>query len=134
MARAALKEAFGPECFYCSARLASDNPVDHVLLLSRVGIDGLANLVLACRSCNGDKLNARPVAPARRRGSGQGLLLEQIADRISWPTQRERVLAAARGIYRGGPAVHPPEMATGRRPARHRVSTDVVMRRTLTHS
>jgi hypothetical protein len=30
-------------------------------------------------------------------------VLEEIADAIDWPTQRERVVAAARGIYRGQP-------------------------------
>jgi len=28
----------------------------------------------------------------------------KIAEAIDWPTQRERVVAAARGIYRGQPA------------------------------
>ena len=30
-------------------------------------------------------------------------MLEEIADAIEWPTQRDRVVAAARGIYRGQP-------------------------------
>jgi hypothetical protein len=31
-------------------------------------------------------------------------VLEQIASDLQWPTQHERVVAAARGIYRGQPA------------------------------
>ena len=31
-------------------------------------------------------------------------VLEQLAAELQWPTQRERVVAAARGIYRGQPA------------------------------
>jgi hypothetical protein len=30
-------------------------------------------------------------------------VLEQIASQIQWPTQHDRVVAAARGIYRGQP-------------------------------
>ncbi len=35
------------------------NPVDHLLPWSRLGIDGLANLVLACGRCNSSKLHCR---------------------------------------------------------------------------
>ena len=104
-ARTVLKKAFGARCFYCSAGLPADNPVDHVLPWSRVGIDGLANLVLACQRCNSDKLHALP-APALidRVLERDPSTLEELAARIEWPTQRDRVLAAARGIYRGEPA------------------------------
>lgn len=104
-ARTVLKEAFGAHCFYCSAPLPADNPVDHVLPWSRVGIDGLANLVLACRRCNGDKLHALPALMLVDRALARDAsTLEELAAAIEWPTQRERVLAAARGIYRGEPA------------------------------
>ncbi len=46
--RGPFKEAYGPHCFYCGTYLPVSNPVDHVLPWSLVGIDGLANLVLAC--------------------------------------------------------------------------------------
>jgi hypothetical protein len=58
--REPFKEAFGPHCFYCGTHLPANNPIDHVLPWSLVGIDGLSNLVLACARCNGDKSGALP--------------------------------------------------------------------------
>ena len=72
---------------------------------SLVGIDGLANLVLACARCNGDKSGALPaISIVDRVLDRDQRLLEEIASAIEWPTQRKRVVAAARGIYRGQPA------------------------------
>ncbi|WP_458317231.1 HNH endonuclease [Mycolicibacterium brisbanense] len=104
--RAPFKEAFGPHCFYCDTHLPDDNPIDHVLPWSLVGIDGLANLVLACRRCNGDKTNALPAISIVGRALDHKRCdkLEQISDEIRWPTERMRVVAAARGIYRGQPS------------------------------
>lgn len=103
--RAPFKDAFGPYCFYCGTHLPPDNPIDHVLPWSLVGIDGLANLVLACRRCNGDKSNALPAMPLVDRALADTRLsvLEDIASELQWPTQRYRVVAAARGVYRGQP-------------------------------
>ncbi|KUI09920.1 HNH endonuclease [Mycolicibacterium acapulense] len=102
--REPFKEAFGPHCFYCGTHLPANNPIDHVLPWSLVGIDGLSNLVLACARCNGDKSGALPavgiVSQVLQRDRG---VLEDIAERLQWPTQYERVAAAARGIYRGQP-------------------------------
>ncbi|MBY9076049.1 HNH endonuclease [Nocardioides sp. WL0053] len=104
-ARSALKEAFGARCFYCEVPLAANNPVDHVLPWSRLGIDGLANLVLACGRCNGSKLHALPSVELMDRAlSREPAVLEQVAEAIAWPTQYDRVVAAARGVYRGEPA------------------------------
>jgi hypothetical protein len=97
-----LAEAFGAVCFYCAAP-ARD--VDHLLPWSRVGIDGLANLVLACRRCNADKTNALPalalvgVALDRPRE-----LLDAMGGTIKWPVQWTRTRDAARGLYRAEPA------------------------------
>jgi 5-methylcytosine-specific restriction endonuclease McrA len=103
-ARRVLKEAFGARCFYCNAALSPDNPVDHVLPWSRVGIDGLANLVLSCQRCNGDKSHALPALELVDKAvSRERELMEQLARAIEWPTQVDRVVAAARGIYRGEP-------------------------------
>ncbi len=104
--REPFKDAFGPHCFYCRARLPANNPIDHVLPWSLVGIDGLANLVLACVRCNGDKSGALPAVSIVDEvlSDNRFPVLEEIAVSIEWPTQRERVVAAARGIYRGQPA------------------------------
>lgn len=104
--REPFKDAFGPHCFYCGAHLPPYNPVDHVLPWSLVGIDGLANLVLACARCNGDKSGALPAVPIVDKVLAGNRIptLEEIAVSLEWPTQRERVAAAARGIYRGQPA------------------------------
>lgn len=102
--RERFKDAFGAYCFYCRAHLPADNPIDHVLPWSLVGIDGLANLVLACSRCNGDKGNLLPAVGivdhvlARDRR-----LLDDISAELQWPAQHDRVVAAARGVYRGQP-------------------------------
>lgn len=102
--REPFKEAFGPHCFYCHAHLPVNNPIDHVLPWSLVGIDGLSNLVLACARCNGDKSGALPaVRLVDQVLQRDRQVLEQIASDLQWPTQHERVIAAARGIYRGQP-------------------------------
>ena len=103
-ARAPLKEAFGARCFYCDSRLSMSNPIDHVLPWSLVGIDGLANLVLACQHCNSDKRNSLPaLSIVDRVLSRDRQALEEIAKAIQWPTQYERVVAAARGLFRSQP-------------------------------
>ncbi|MBJ7336655.1 HNH endonuclease, partial [Mycolicibacterium sp.] len=101
--REPFKETFGPHCFYCGAHLPANNPIDHVLPWSLVGIDGLANLVLACARCNGDKSGALPAIAIVEEllSDNRFPVLDEIAVSIEWPTQRERVTAAARGIYRG---------------------------------
>lgn len=103
--REPFKDAFGPHCFYCGSHLPANNPIDHVLPWSLVGIDGLSNLVLACARCNGDKSGALPaVVLVDRVLQRDRMVLEEIASALQWPTQHERVVAAARGIYRGQPA------------------------------
>ena len=82
--------------------------MDHVLPRSRVGIDGLANLVLAFRRCNGDKLHALPSVDLMTRALDRDrVTMEQLAETIAWPTQYERVVAAARGVFRGEPSGSP---------------------------
>ncbi|MBX7435452.1 HNH endonuclease [Mycobacterium sp. Y57] len=99
--REPFKEIYGPHCFYCGAHLPADNPVDHVLPWSLVGIDGLTNLVLACKRCNSDKSGALPaVAIVDRALNRDRQVLENLAADLEWPTQHDRVVAAARGIYR----------------------------------
>jgi hypothetical protein len=89
--REPFKDAFGPHCFYCGTHLPVNNPVDHVLPWSLVGIDGLANLVLACARCNGDKSGALPaVSIVDRVLERDRDILEQIASEIKWPTHPRR--------------------------------------------
>jgi hypothetical protein len=103
--RQPFKDVFGPHCFYCGTHLPANNPIDHVLPWSLVGIDGLSNLVLACARCNGDKSGALPTMGIVGRVLARDRdVLEEIASALQWPTQHERVVAAARGIYRGQPA------------------------------
>jgi 5-methylcytosine-specific restriction endonuclease McrA len=103
--REPFKDAFGPHCFYCGTHLPANNPVDHVLPWSLVGINGLANLVLACARCNGDKSGALPAIGIVDHVLDRDRdILEGIAAELQWPTQHDRVVAAARGIYRGQPA------------------------------
>lgn len=103
-ARAALADAFGATCFYCQAPVSMSAPVDHVLPWSRVGLDGLSNLVLSCGRCNGDKSETLPVMPLVVASlSRDPAVMEQLATDISWPTQRTRVLAVAKGLYRVQP-------------------------------
>ncbi len=103
--REPFKEAFGPHCFYCGTHLPANSPIDHVLPWSLVGIDGLSNLVLACARCNSDKSGALPaVGIVDQVLQRDRKVLEQLAASLQWPTQHERVAAAARGIYRGQPA------------------------------
>jgi hypothetical protein len=103
--REPFKEAFGPHCFYCRTHLPANNPIDHVLPWSLVGIDGLSNLVLTCGRCNGDKSGALPAVDIVDQVLQRDReVLEQIASTLQWPTQHDRVVAAARGIYRGQPA------------------------------
>ncbi|WP_447709551.1 HNH endonuclease [Mycobacterium sp. C31M] len=98
--RGPLKDVFGPRCFYCEGQLPVDNPIDHVLPWSLVGIDGLANLVLACARCNSDKRHALPALGLVDRVLGRDQnKLQEIAAAIRWPTEYPRVVAAARGIY-----------------------------------
>ena len=106
--RSALLDTFGAKCFYCGAGLRSSSPVDHVLPWSRVGIDGLANLVPACERCNSDKSNALPAMATVTRVLGRDRsLLNEIGSQIGWPVQYERVCRAARGLYRGSPVGAP---------------------------
>src|SRR5699024_2751173 len=97
----AFKEEFSPHCFYCRDHLPTASPVDHVLPWSRVGLDGLSNLVLACQRCNNDKSNTLPAISLMNRvlEPERHARLEQIASELRWPTQHNRVVSVANRIY-----------------------------------
>jgi 5-methylcytosine-specific restriction endonuclease McrA len=94
----ALKKAFGAQCSYCHKRIATE--VDHVLPWSRAHNDSLANLVPACRTCNGDKSGLLPapdhVEAALTRDHAK---LEAIAETLNWPAEYHHVHSVARGLY-----------------------------------
>lgn len=107
-ARDALVEVYGPTCFYCQMTVGSTGASDHVLPWSRIGLDGLTNLVLACRRCNADKSDTLPRTDLVEQAVGRDhQVLEQMAQAINWPTQRQRTVDAARGLYRTYPTGSP---------------------------
>ena len=107
-ARAALLDTFGAACFYCGREVTASAPVDHVLPWSRTGIDGLANLVVACARCNGDKSETLPIMDLVSAVLDRDPeVLETLAQELAWPTQRSRLLAVAHGLYRAQPAGTP---------------------------
>ncbi|MET9201793.1 HNH endonuclease signature motif containing protein [Gordonia sp. NPDC003585] len=110
-----LGDAFGRECFYCASHLTSGQHVDHVLPWSRVGLDGLSNLVLACSLCNTNKSDLLPDPAHIRRALGRGRdRLDALAESINWPSQFDRVVAAAHGLYATQPDTTPIWRATKR--------------------
>ncbi|MGW5524856.1 HNH endonuclease [Gordonia sp. NPDC003950] len=103
-----LGEHFGNECFYCHNHLRAHRHVDHVLPWSRVGIDGLSNLVLACPSCNSSKSDLLPDPDHVTRALDRGRdILDELAHMIHWPSQYERVASAAHGLYSTQPPSTP---------------------------
>lgn len=96
---------FGSHWFYCHARVGPSAPVNHLVPCSRVGLVGLANLMLACLGCNGDKGLTLP-APAlveaaagaqahRARATGRRAVLADAVQPDGPP-----LLAAATGASR----------------------------------
>lgn len=94
--------AFGPSCFYRSMRVGPEGHVDHVLPWSKVGLDGLANLVSACPSGNTSKSQLLPTRSHvfRALGRGRGPITELAASidwqcsSIEWSRLREVCLPA----------------------------------------
>jgi len=48
-----LRKLYNQPCIYCGSRDRIE--ADHVISINRNGIDGIGNLVAACKSCNGSK-------------------------------------------------------------------------------
>ena len=106
--RTAYFEEFGAHCFYCNRGLSSWDPVDHLLPWSRVGIDGLANLVTACRGCNASKSGSLPAVGLVTLALARPVaVLDRLGREIEWPVQRERTGLAARGLFLSSPAGTP---------------------------
>ncbi len=101
-------EAYGPGCFYCQTVVGTSGAADHVLPWSRIGIDGLTNLVAGCQRCNSDKSHTLPRSRIVEQAvTRDAATLEQLAQSINWPSQRERTIHAARGLYRAQPVGSP---------------------------
>lgn len=104
----ALADHFGNDCFYCGSRLRSGRHVDHVLPWSRVGIDGLTNLVLSCPGCNSSKSDILPATGLVTRALDRGrTTLDDLAESINWPSQFDRVASTANGLYLTQPPTTP---------------------------
>lgn len=111
--RPALMETFGSTCFYCGVSVVSGSGIDHVLPLSKVPINGMANLVLACRACNSNKSDHLPAFKHVERALGISTpggmpkrdrhTLDEICRAIHWDAQYDRALSAARGHYKTTP-------------------------------
>lgn len=99
-------------CFYCAGELRGAAEVDHFIPWSRSGNDGLANLVLAHRSCNNSKSNhiadVRHLERwlARVDPDAGAALLTDVSEEANWPALRERSLSVAHATY----GTLPPDM------------------------
>jgi len=106
--RAGLWEMQDRRCFYCERRLRDPGQaqVDHFVPWSRYPDDGLDNLVVADKECNGWKSHslaaANHVARWARRfadDSAEHAQLGDLAERVSWERHAVRSLSVARAIY-----------------------------------
>jgi len=103
MLRDGLRDLQANRCFYCDARLIASTEVDHFIARVRSANDAIENLVLADRSCNGDKsdLLAAPsfVADWATRNRDHAGTLATIAELSSVESDHTGTLAVARSIY-----------------------------------
>lgn len=103
--KAGLREIQGNRCFYCDETLQAVE-VDHFVPWARFADDGLDNLVLTDRRCNGAK-SAHLAATdhldrwSSRFASGSRIAtdLESLAQAENWERDATRTLGVARGIY-----------------------------------
>jgi len=107
--RPALRELQEGRCFYCGDRLSAAGEVDHFIPWSRYRDDGLDNLVLADRGCNGAKrdflASARHVRRWRERMESPAV--PEVAAAERWPRHPETTLGVARAVYLRLPAGSP---------------------------
>lgn len=98
------------DCFYCGAR-APTAEVDHFLPWSHSADNGVDNLVMACRRCNGAKRAVLPGADhvgawvgRTARWSGD---LASIAAEKQWPRDLPRTRDVGRALYLRSPDERP---------------------------
>jgi hypothetical protein len=101
-------------CFYCEQGLGRQVEVDHFVPWSRSPNDGLPNLVLADKPCNGSKSNhlADVVHLQKWRfrndpEHAQGRRFEREFDGIDWLRNRDESVAIARSLYLSVPSSMP---------------------------
>ena len=110
--RADLRELQNNRCFYCDGRLEGGIDVDHFVPWARYPDNGIENLVVAHRTCNGDKSDFLAAGGHVRRwsdrfaASEQGIASElaEIATRAGWDRHPQRTINVARAIYRSLPS------------------------------
>jgi CRISPR/Cas system Type II protein with McrA/HNH and RuvC-like nuclease domain len=106
--RGGLWEIQKETCFYCAERIPEPirGEVDHFIPWSRYPDNGIENLVVAHKRCNGDKRDylaaTDHVERWKRRFSlqlGESSELSTLADRVGWERDPNKTLGAARGLY-----------------------------------
>jgi hypothetical protein len=90
-------------CFYCQGPLRNDPEVDHFIPWARYPDNGIDNLVVADRRCNGQKRDhlaaVDHVGAWVERLEDRASDLEEIANRAVWSRDRQRTTGVARSIY-----------------------------------
>jgi hypothetical protein len=103
MLRDGLRDLQDNRCFYCDDRLVGPTEADHFIPRARCANDAVENLVLADRSCNGDKsdLLAAPsfVSDWAERNQAQAAALAMIAEMGGAESDSDGTMAVARSIY-----------------------------------
>jgi hypothetical protein len=102
-----LRDLQDDRCFYCVDRLGSGQSlspdVDHFIPWSRHPDNGLDNLVIAHRRCNGQKRDFLAAIGHlerwRARSTSMALQLDHIAAKARWQRAPERTSGVARAIY-----------------------------------
>lgn len=101
--REGLRELQERRCFYCDDGLADAGHIDHFIPWARYPDNGIENLVLAHKKCNGDKSDhlaaADHVERWVRRMHERGADLAEVARAERWERQPEVTLNVARAIY-----------------------------------
>lgn len=104
------------DCFYCGARAPSAE-VDHFLPWSHSADNGVDNLVMACRRCNGLKRAVLPgadhVSAWVDRTTRWGGDLASIAAEKQWPRDLVRTRDVGRALYLRSPAERPTWSVSG---------------------
>jgi hypothetical protein len=106
--RPGLVELQRGRCFYCPDRLSREADVDHFIPWARYPDNGIDNLVIAHKTCNGAKKDflaaATHVSKWRGRNDAESRQLADIARSAAWESHPDETLGVARGLYLRLPA------------------------------